>query len=320
MIFPLLHGLVQPLRAPITYFLLFVNLVVFLGTSDAFDQADQRIDVIMNDQQFLSSQGDVFAQMIKRDPRHYSETLQDLARSASRADLSSRRTLGGLALRNSLFMVQAPDFQFAGDEIETKAWRAKFLELRETQSMHPAFQWGVTQDRGGPLQWVTYQFAHSGFAHLFWNMVFLLIFGIMVEVELGGSFVILTYLGGGIFGAYAFSEMSGFSASPLVGASAAVTGLMGLVAFHWWNKSEVRFFYWLLPIQGYFGFKMFPGWVVLLVTFLPDLSGFLSTSGDFGSVAHSAHIGGLIFGGIMACALHMHWLVKEATPSLPDAT
>jgi membrane associated rhomboid family serine protease len=316
MIFPFLNGLVWPVKAPFTYFLLAINLLVFVGTYDAFYEADTKMDDYLADTQFISFQGTLFADMIfKSPPGHYSATLKKVAEQVRNADPEAKRMLGNLALRNVDFVLGAPAFEFSGDQIARDEWLKKFSALRELQAEHPSFQWGVSQDHVSWTQWLTYQFAHSGFAHLFWNMVFLMIFGCMVETSLGGSFVVLTYVGAGVAGAYAFSKMSGFSISPLVGASAAVSGLMGLVAFAWWNTKGVNFFYWLLPIQGYFGFRLLPSWLVLLVSVVPDLSGYLSSSADFGSIAHSAHLGGTAFGGIIAFALSRGWMVREVDAS-----
>ena len=311
MIFPFLRGFVLPHLAPVTYFLLAVNFFVWASTLESYERADKKIDALLTDHAFLHTQGAAFAVMIGREPDEFSITLRGLGRQAIAGDREAKRLLGGLALRNVNFMNRALEYDFGGDEIALKGWREKFKELQKGQSEHPSYQWGISRLKNEWRQWLSYQFAHSGGLHLFWNMVFLLLFGCFVETQLGSSFVILTYLGGGLLGAGVFSAFSGISSAPLVGASAAVSGLMGLVAFAWWGKERVKFFFWLLPVRGYYGFALLPSWLVLVVSIVPDLSGYLAASKDFGSVAYAAHLGGAAFGAIIAALVGLGVMKKE---------
>lgn len=311
MIFPFLSGILHPIRAPMTYFLVVINLFVFVATYDGFSKTDERLNAIMEDDRFLETQGSAFAEMIGREPQLFSETLQTMSKNAPKSDAEMRRILGSLAFRNNDFMSRAMAFEFKGDEVALLSWKEKFREVEDLQAAHPTFKWGVSTSKPGWMQYFSYQFAHSGFDHLFWNMVFLVLFGCFIETTLGGSFVILGYLGGGLVGALAFSTLSGITSSPLVGASGAVSGLMGLVAFAWMKVDRIRFFYWLLPVRGYYGFALLPSWLVLIVSFVPDLAGFIAATRDFGSVAYAAHIGGAAFGGLMALALSRGWLVRD---------
>jgi membrane associated rhomboid family serine protease len=302
-IFPFLSGLMNPLRTPITYFLIGVNLFVFAVTFKAYTRADGKMDEILADDEIMTTQGAAFAVMIKRENTksagQFSKTLTELARQALGGESEAKRVLGSLALRNREFASLAENYDFGGDEVAIETWRKKFRELLTLQESHPSFQWGITQRHESWLNWFTYQFAHSGWAHLFWNMIFLVIFGVFVEGSLGGGVVILTYLGGGLAGALAFSILSGISSSPLVGASAAISGLMGLVTVTFW-RSKLKFFYWLLPVRGYHGFVWLPAWVVMIVYAIPDVSGYLSSAPEMGSIAYSAHLGGTVFGALIA--------------------
>jgi membrane associated rhomboid family serine protease len=310
-IFPILRGFLFPKLAPITYFLFAINLFVFVATYDSFEKTDGAMELLINDDAFLETQGSAFATMIKKEPAGYSEMLQKLANRTSLGDIDSRHLLGSFALRNVDFMSRAGSYDFGGDEIALRDWRLKFAGLIKMQEEHPSFQWGVSHLHAGWRQWFTYQFAHSGASHLFMNMIFLLLFGIFVETNLGGSFVVLTYLGGGLAGAASFSMLSGLSSSPLIGASAAISALMSLVGIWWIGKDGVRFFYFLLPKPGYYGFVLLPSWLVLVVSMLPDLSSYLSSSREFGSVAYSAHLGGALWGAVISGFLYMGWMVKE---------
>lgn len=315
MIFPILRGFLSPRLAPVTFLLFALNIFVFVSTLVANDDGDRKLDALLRNDAFIETQGIVFAMMIdcEENEGSFSSMLVRLADKSLHGDRISRRALGNLALRNAHFMGRAESYPFEGDEIALSEWRENFKELKEIQASHPTYLWGLSRLKSDWIQYVSYQFSHSGIMHLFWNMVFLLIFGGFVETRLGSSFVILAYLGGGLVGAFAFSKLSGISASPLVGASAAVSALIALVGFAWLRRERVRFFYWLLPAEGYFGFVVLPSWLVLFVSFLPDLSGYIGTARDFGSVAYSAHLGGTLWGVVMALALTLGVLRSEVS-------
>ncbi len=314
MIFPVLRGLLSPLLIPVTFLLFSLNLLVFIVTLGENEEGDRKIEAILSNRSFIETQGAAFAQMISRQDGAsvFSPMLHQLAAKALNGDSDSRRLLGNLAVRNATFMRDAENYDFVGDEIALEKWRSAFKELKSVQAEHPTYQWGLSRLHNGWLQYITYQFSHSGIVHLFWNMVFLLLFGGFVETTLGGSFVILSYLGGGLLGAFAYSKLSGISSSPLVGASAAVSALIAFVGIVGMvRKRKLRFFYWLLPAEGYYGFAYLPSWLVLLVMLLPDLGGYLAATRDFGSVAYSAHLGGAAWGFAMAAALSVGLLRSE---------
>ncbi|MFN2567658.1 MAG: rhomboid family intramembrane serine protease [Gemmatimonadaceae bacterium] len=142
---------------------------------------------------------------------------------------------------------------------------------------------------GEPLRawWtpVTYMFAHGGLWHLALNMYTLWIFGPRVEHVWGTKRFTWFYLWCGLGGLLAHA-LFGPDGSALVGASAAVFGVM--LAFAWqWPREEVYLF-GVLPLR-----------VSVLVAILAGinlLQGVLAPVGVTGSgVAHLAHLGGFAF-------------------------
>ncbi|WP_425105844.1 rhomboid family intramembrane serine protease [Ancylobacter sp.] len=77
------------------------------------------------------------------------------------------------------------------------------------------------------LTLVTYMFLHGGWLHLAGNMAFLWVFGDNVEDALGHARFLLFYVLCGVAGGLAHSLAVPDSASPLVGASAGISGLVG---------------------------------------------------------------------------------------------
>ncbi len=318
MIFPYLRGILSPMLAPATYFLVLMNVLVFLVTSESFEKTQMQIDTLVEDETFVFTQGAAFSQMIQHDPKEFSSLLLTMAKRSQLGDRETTRALGTLALRNSVFMSEALDFEFTGDDVALNEWRHFFQKLLYLEKQHPSYLWGLTaQNRGHLRQWVSYQFVHSGGWHLFGNMLFLLWFGCFLEVLIGSSLVILTYLSAGIIGALFFSWFSGVGASPLVGASAAVSGLIGLVVILQWRE-KVKFFY-ILPFyrSGFFGMTLLPAWFILFVVSIPDLAGILSAVPDFNSVAHWAHVGGTLWGGCIAACMHAGWIESDVDDEIP---
>ena len=73
---------------------------------------------------------------------------------------------------------------------------------------------------------VTYQFLHADFFHIFGNMLFLWIFGDDVEEAMGPLRFILFYLGCGVVAGLAFVASAPHAATPLIGASGAIAGIL----------------------------------------------------------------------------------------------
>jgi membrane associated rhomboid family serine protease len=310
-IFPYLAGFLSPLRAPMTYLLLLINVAVFAGTFHDYNKSDAQLDAFLDDDSFINTQGSAFAVMIQKEPAKFSETLRLLAKSALRHEKTSLEILGGFAMRNTDFMSRAQTFKFGGDDVAVAYWRKRLKEFMAVQDRNPSYRWGLSQVHSEWMNWFTYQFAHAGFSHLFWNMIFLLIFGCFVESQLGGSFVAIGYIVGGLVGAWTYSMLSGISYSPLVGASGAVSGLIGLVTVAWLKKEPLPFLYVLIPTRDYMGIARLPSWLLALVYLLPDVSHYLASSKEVGSVAYSAHIGGAAFGALIALGVISGVLPKK---------
>ena len=96
-----------------------------------------------------------------------------------------------------------------------------------------------------PLQWVTSIFVHDGLLHLLGNMLFLWVFGLVVEGKLGWRRFLIVYLVIGILQSALEQTLSLTVASPgaSVGASSAIYGIMA-IALVWAPKNEINCFYW----------------------------------------------------------------------------
>jgi membrane associated rhomboid family serine protease len=141
-------------------------------------------------------------------------------------------------------------------------------------------------------------FLHSGFMHLFGNMLFLWIYGDNVEYRLGRLPFLFWYLATGAAATLVFSLFAHNSMVPLVGASGAISGVLGLY-FVWFPHNTVRVFVFLFPF--FMNVVAIPARIVLGVYLVLDnLLPFLFTGGTGGGVAYGAHLGGFVTGLIAA--------------------
>jgi membrane associated rhomboid family serine protease len=140
----------------------------------------------------------------------------------------------------------------------------------------------------------TSMFLHGGLMHLLGNMLFLYIFGDNVEDYVGHLPYLLFYLVCGIASGLIHSLFNLHSSLPALGASGAISGVMGAYAVLFPRARVLMlFFVFLVPVPAYF---------VLGYWFLLQ---FLSGIGEFGAAASGgvawwAHIGGFLMGMVVA--------------------
>lgn len=158
------------------------------------------------------------------------------------------------------------------------------------------------------LTLLTSMFMHAGLAHLGGNMLFLWIFGDNVEHRFGHLPFLIFYLGSGLVGGLAHLVMNSDSILPSLGASGAISGVLGayLVLFPW-NRVYAIFVVWMVSL---------PAFVVIVMWFVGQLMGgfrSLSMLPGSGGVAYSAHIGGFLAGLAMALVLRNRMLGEPDT-------
>ncbi|MCP4603139.1 MAG: rhomboid family intramembrane serine protease [Proteobacteria bacterium] len=140
-------------------------------------------------------------------------------------------------------------------------------------------------------------FLHGGLAHLGGNMLFLWIFGDNVEHRLGRIGYLFVYLATGVIATLTFAFFAADSLTPLVGASGAISGVLGLY-FLLFPRNRVKVFIVLFPI--YFDVLLIPvRWVLGFYVIADNLLPFII--GAESGVAYGAHLGG--FAGGFAVAL-----------------
>ena len=152
---------------------------------------------------------------------------------------------------------------------------------------------------------VTSLFLHGGLLHLAGNMLFLYIFGDNVEHRLGPLRYLMAYLFFGIAATLFFSLFVLHSNIPLVGASGAISGVMGCY-FLWFPRNKVKIFVFLFPFV--ITTLLIPSrWVLGFYLLIDNLLPFVALGSSGSGVAHGAHIGGFLAGlGLVFVADHLH--------------
>jgi len=138
---------------------------------------------------------------------------------------------------------------------------------------------------------VTYQFLHGDWPHLIFNMLFLWVFGDNIEDALGHGRFLPFFFGCGIAGALLQGVINPDSVSPVIGASGAISGLLGAyVVLHPRARILVLAFTFI-PLR-------LPALLVIGTWFAQNI--IWATLGGAGAagVAFWAHIGGALAGAL----------------------
>lgn len=140
---------------------------------------------------------------------------------------------------------------------------------------------------------VTSMFMHGGWLHLLGNVWFLWVFGNNVEDAMGHVRFLVFYIACGLAAAGAQVLVDPSSPVPMVGASGAISGVMGAYAILY---PRVRIHTLVVLIIFFFRVEI-PAWAMLGYWFLLQLLG--TGVEQVGGVAFWAHVGGFLAGALL---------------------
>ncbi len=165
------------------------------------------------------------------------------------------------------------------------------------------------------ISYLTSMFLHGGWLHLIFNMWFLWLAGTVLEDTWGRVLYPSFYLSAGVLATIIHGISSAGSYAPTIGASGAVAGLLGafLVRF---PKTKIQMMWFLFLGFRFFRYKFkAPAYALLPLWLTMELmSGLWIGQGD--SVAHWAHVGGFVFGALLALVLRGTGLEHQANQAI----
>jgi membrane associated rhomboid family serine protease len=145
----------------------------------------------------------------------------------------------------------------------------------------------------------SYNFLHSPqhLIHILGNMLMLFFVGKVVEPLIGSTRFLLLYIGGGLLGGFIYLLFHYHNGSPVIGASAAVSGIIAFACLVYAERPLRLYLFFVLPITvkpkwifwGLLGLSVFG----VISHELPALKN--PQTGQI-IVAHSTHLGGMLAG------------------------
>jgi membrane associated rhomboid family serine protease len=170
-------------------------------------------------------------------------------------------------------------------------------ELNYIKENLPFFKYGLVPKKKTFVGLIGHMFLHVDWLHLLGNLLFLYIMGPFIEDSWGKPVYAIFYLGTGILAALVFALHYPDSGVPMVGASGAISGVMGGFLIRHWHARIKYFYMFSILVRGTFSA---PAWVMLPIGFIMELVNASIVDsiapGGGGGVAHWAHVWGFIFG------------------------
>jgi len=306
MLIPLRHENMQGRRWPvITIGLIALNAVIFLGTHWKMDEQAPEL-------------GEVRTHIILLAAMHPEVNIHGKAQDLVTTVQTKNPTLWKQVQNQNRDVHDAWDarIRMQADEhpeamqAEMDSLSARFELLDKTSVLS---KYAFIPAHPTALSYLTANFLHGGWLHLIGNMWFLWLAGGILEDTWGRIVYPAFYLIAGLLALQVHAFVNAGSLTPTIGASGAIAGLMGafLVRFPT-VKIEMG---WLMMFKFY-RFKAAAYWLLPLWLLMEVFYG--SLFGQASGVAHWAHIGGFVFGGLIAMGVRASGLEQIAEKGIQE--
>lgn len=199
------------------------------------------------------------------------------------------------------FQVEQEQFQTMAEELLFK-YGVTFYE-----------KWGLIPAEFHVHTLFTAIFVHAGFMHLFGNMIFLFFTAPFLEDRWGRPFFTIFFLAAGLLGGILFMITAPSTHVPMVGASGAISGVLGAFLIKFTKRKFNFLIFGILYFRAFhFEFSL-PAWVVVSLFILGDIL-MIALTGAHSPIAHWAHIGGFTTGIGTALFLRLTRLEPKLNP------
>lgn len=229
----------------------------------------------------------------------YLKTTEQTALSASLEALLKNNSLQAhrVALKRLIidgdFLKQLDNLQIINSQhANFNMWLQMHKEFKRLLNRIVKYRYGVKPYDYNLESLVLHNFLHNDTNHLIINMIFLFMFGFVIELVIGRSAYLLVFLTSGVASAATLILLEPHSAYWVVGASGAIAGLVGFYTLLY-GKRRIRFFYTIIV---YFGYVTAPALVLLPVWFIFEL---INQYLFLDQVSNLSHLGGLATGALL---------------------
>jgi membrane associated rhomboid family serine protease len=276
--------------------LIAINCLVFFmyqtGDPERFASAEE----IYNQNDLYDLEKDLFQSYISQNPPDDSSDI----------DTSNEMFVYQMLLWDAEFSEYLKTYWEEHPDKTDDVWKDTRRRFEEARGNISIFRFGFIPAHHDPVTLVTHMFLHGGLEHLIGNMIFLFIFGFALEVVIGRGKFLLLYLITGLCAVYGYMAFNLESFGPLVGASGAIAGLMGMY-FAAYGLRKIRFFYF---VGFYFGEFTAPAVLIFPYWLGKEIYAQQTTTDN---VAYIAHASGLLGGFLIVLALKFLGSLKVNT-------
>ncbi len=178
------------------------------------------------------------------------------------------------------------------DHPQFKIWLQKHTEFKRLLNRIVKYKYGLKPYQYDFQSLVIHNFLHDDISHLILNMLFLFMFGFVIELAIGRSAYLFVFLVSGIASGTTLILLEPDAAYWVVGASGAIAGLVGFYTMLY-GRRRIRFFYTVIV---YFGYVTAPALILLPVWLIYEL---LNQYLFLDQVSNLSHIGGLLTGAAL---------------------
>lgn len=297
------HGKIDWKNPPyLTLFLIFVNCLVFFGFQSSDDARYYRAVEFYVTSGLAAIEAPAYVDYVNSLPGEKEAYPGPPAKlESNNKKLIAKAEAERMAYFTTIFQDILWDAEFlkklrAGKVItrehpEYEAWS----ELRDTLDYKLSrvvwYRYGFKPGFPSVLTAFTSMFLHGGVGHLVGNMLFFWLAGCLVEVGMKRAFFLPAYIFTGFTANLLFWAVNTNSGTPLVGASGAISGVMGMLATLY-GRNKISVFY---TLGFYFNYVKVPALIVLPFWVGKEIVSQLLYA-ETSSVAYMCHIGGFIGG------------------------
>jgi membrane associated rhomboid family serine protease len=304
MLIPLSHENMQGRRWPvITIAIIALNVFVFLGTHGSMDKQGPEL-------------GEAKVHILMLAAMHPELRLPDKAQQLVSSVQTKSPALWKELKNPNRDLEDAWDVRLRLQEDpealqqEMDSLSSRYAELDAGSILG---KYAFVPGRPAVMTYITANFLHAGWLHLIGNMWFLWLAGAILEDTWGRNIYPAFYLIAGALALQVHALVNAGSLTPTIGASGAIAGLMGafLVRF---PRTKVDMA-WIMMYRLY-RFKAAAYWLLPMWLLTELFYGTLF--GQLSGVAHWAHIGGFLFGALIAVVVRASGLEQMAEKQIQE--